>query len=198
MPKTKSTIESRYEAVMRLKQGESFKSVSKSLHISIKTLHLLVIRYDKYGIDGLEEKRNSFYPEAIKLHILRDYQNNSLSLKEVCEKYDVACKTFERWLSAYDAYKKGDKFALNGNGAIRKCDFGHNVTNIKPVEKPKEMLESKERQERRKALSRLSKKELQELLLDREAELDLLKNLEALDQERDAQRHAMLRELSRD
>lgn len=68
----------------------------------------------------------------------------------------------------------------------------------KPKIKTQTMQESKEKQERRKALSKLSKKELQELLLDREAELDILKNLEALEQERENRRRRILRGLSRD
>ena len=63
-----------------------------------------------------------------------------------------------------------------------------------PPEKDKTMNieQSKKLVERKKSLCKMNKKELCELLLDREAEIEFLKKLEALDQERD-RRQAMRR-----
>lgn len=198
MSKTKSSIEQRYEAVIKAKQGVPLLQLEKQYSIARSTLQRLISRYDREGIEGLKEKASTQYPEHVKLAALREYETNGLSLSEIYDKYDIGYGTFKRWQKAYEAYKHGDKYALNGNGAIRKCDMPYRHKENTVNQSPHPMSESKEKQERRKALSKLSKKELQELLLDREAELDILKNLEALDRERENKRHEILRGLSRD
>ena len=60
------------------------------------------------------------------------------------------------------------------------------------------MPETKEKSSRREALSKLSKKELYELLLDREAELELIKKAEALVRKRESRLHAIGRKSFKD
>ena len=199
MPRPKSSIEQRYNAVIEAKQGVPIHQLEKRYSIGHHTLRRLIARYDKDGISGLSEKKASAYPESYKLGVLQEYETKGLSLREICCKYDITTATFARWLKEYESYKQGDKFALNGNGAVRKCDMTYiGQSTTKRNLQSKAMSESKEKQERRKALSKLSKKDLQELLLDREAELDILKNLEALVRERENKRHEILRKLSKD
>ena len=202
MSKSKSSIEDRYNAVVQYKQGVPLLQLQKRYSIGRQTILNLASRYDKDGIAGLADKRTSYHPESTKLAAIADYEANHLSLQEILQKYCIHHNTFHRWLELYEEYKKGDKFALNGNGAIHSCDMPNVIQTTckqqRTTLKTHTMPESKEKQERRKALSKLSKKELQELLLDREAELDVLKNLEALDRERENTRRKILRELSRD
>lgn len=200
MSKSKSSVEDRYNAVILAKQGVPLLELQRRYSITPHTIRRLIARYDKEGISGLKEMKGVYYPEATKLAALHDYETKGLSLREITDKYCIPYGTFKSWRTMYEAYKRGDKFALSGGKALHKCDIPSICQSIagQTAHRVNTMQESKEKEERRKALSRLSKKELQELLLDREAELDILKNLEALDREREDKRHAILRGLSKD
>lgn len=194
MSQPKSSIDDRYSAVMELLNGASFNSVQTKYHISNKTLKALVRRYEKHGVSGLQNKLISHYSNAFILSAIAEYETKGLSLDELSAQYDVAKSTVQRWLSKYELYKAGDKFAFNG-GRVFKAD-GPAVEYNPP--KPPSMMETKERAERRKALSKLSKKELYELLMDREAELELIKKAEALVNERESRLRAIGRKSSKD
>jgi len=185
---------------MELKRGTSLWQVTQKYHIGYSTARRFKERFEKYGMDGLQYREGVYHPQAIKLSALEDFEKNGLTLEEICSKYDIHRTTFKHWQVLYEAYKKGDKFALNGNGAIHKGEVYSSLLQPQPsaINTRQEMPESKERTERRKALSNLNRKELQELLLDREAELDILKKLEALDQEREMRRHAIWHKSSQD
>lgn len=185
---------------MEFKRGVSLWQVTRKYHMGYDTVRMLAERYSKYGMEGLQQKKGVYYPQSIKLSALEDFEKNGLTLEEICSKYDITQRTFLRWQVMYEAYKKGDMFALNGNGAIHKGEVYSSLLQPQPsvIIKKQEMPESKERTERRKVLSNMNKKELQELLLDREAELDILKKLEALAQERETRRHAIWHRSSQD
>lgn len=206
MPKPKSTLEERYQAVQLCLDGRSPYSVSKQYGMSNHTLEGYVRLYRKYGIEGLKNKATSQYSIPTILAILRDFRINKLSLNEVLDKYDLTYGTFRHWQKEYGESEKEYSYLPSEIHTeqgytikIVQTPMEETAASVpKPKIKTQTMQESKEKQERRKALSKLSKKELQELLLDREAELDILKNLEALEQERENQRRRILRGLSRD
>lgn len=174
--------------------------------MSNHTLEGYVRLYRKYGIEGLKDKATSQYSILTILAILRDFRINKLSLNEVLDKYDLTYGTFHHWQKEYGESEKEysclpSEIHTEQGYTIKivRAPMEETVASVpKPKIKTQTMQESKEKQERRKALSKLSKKELQELLLDREAELDILKNLEALEQERENRRRRILRGLSRD
>lgn len=206
MPKPKSTLEERYQAVQLCLDGRSPYSVSKQYGISNHTLEGYVRLYRKYGIEGLKDRVPSQYSILTILAILRDFRINKLSLNEVLDKYDLTYRTFHHWQKEYGESEK--EYSCLPSEIHTEQGYTIKIVQV-PMEetaasvpipkiKTQTMQESKEKQERRKALSKLSKKELQELLLDREAELDILKNLEALEQERENRRRRILRGLSRD
>jgi len=181
-------------AVMEVLNGSTLYSVQEKYHIGRKTLKVLVRRYEKQGVSGLQYKQSPHYSDAYILSAIAEYEAKGLSLDELSAQYDVAKSTAKRWLAKYELYKAGDKFAFNG-GRIYKADSY--ATEYHPP-KPPSMTETKEQAERRKALSKLSKKELYELLLDREAELELIKKAEALVNERESRLRAIGRKSSKD
>lgn len=194
MSQSKASFEDRYSAVMELQNGASLHSVQNKYHITRVTLKALVRRYEKQGVSGLQNNPSTHYSDAYILSVIAEYETKGLSLDELSAQYDVAKSTVQRWLSKYELYKAGDKFAFNG-GRVFKAD-GPAVEYNPP--KPPSMMETKERAERRKALSKLSKKELYELLMDREAELELIKKAEALVNERESRLRAIGRKSSKD
>ena len=193
MSKQKSTIEDRYAAVQAYKSGELSKNkIRGRYHIGFRTLDLLVTRYDTYGIEGLKEVTARKYSDEYILSAVMECESKGLSLREVSAKYMVSQTTMKRWLVQYDKYKSGDKFAFNGGRMYTKAAGSQ----IHKPERP--MPETEERKQRREALSKLTKRELYELLLDREAELELIKKAEALVEERESRLRAIGRKLSKD
>lgn len=181
---------------MELKGGATISSVVRRYRIASRTLKALLNRYEKQGISGLQEKRSVHYSDAFILSVMSEYETKHLSLKDLSAKYDVSERTINRWIPKYALYKSGDKFAFNG-GRIYQHETG-GQSDQPPYPKPSVVPETKERAARREALSKLSKKELYELLLDREAELELIKKAEALVKDRESRLRATGRGSSKD
>ncbi|MDO5449194.1 MAG: helix-turn-helix domain-containing protein [Clostridia bacterium] len=193
MSKPTTTIADRYAAVQAYKSGEMKKwRICAQYHIGVRTLDLLVSRYEAYGVEGLKDTTVRKYSDEYILSAIMEYESKGLSLKEISAKYLVSIPTMERWLKQYEKYKSGDKFAFNG-GRIYTKAVGSQI--YKP-ERP--MQETEERKQRRDALSKLTKRELYELLLDKEAELELIKKAEALVEERESRLRAIGRKSSKD
>jgi transposase len=194
MSQHKSTIEELYAAVMEAKEGVSYSKIREKYHIDRVTVIHMIHRYDKYGIAGLEYKQASHYSEQTILSAVAEYETKGLSLKDLSLKYDVRIDTLRNWMKKYERYKAGDKFAFSG-GKIYKADEQETRQQIKY--KPIAMPETEERVARRAALSKMTKKELYELLLDREAELEMIKKVEALVQKRESRLRATGRKSSK-
>lgn len=198
MLKRKATIEERYAAVMEFKNGNSAWSISEKYGIGKTTLKQFVYRYDHQGYRGLEDRPPHKFTESEKFSILNEYEGENISKEELCLKHGMREKLFNKWLVQYEQYKKGDKFAMSKGCKVYRT--GSIITpKYQPPEKDKSMnIEQSEKLvERKKSLCKMNKKELCELLLDREAEIEFLKKLEALDRKRD-QRQAMRRKQSKD
>ena len=196
MSRRKATIEERYAAVMEVKNGSSVWSVGQKYGIDKRTLRLFIYRYDHDGYKGLEERPPHKFTESEKFSILIEYESGSISKEELCLKHGIRETVLKEWLIQYEQYKKGDKFAMSrGCRGYRGHGDVNNITPQKqPPEKEKTMNDEKTQklEERKKNLREMDKDALCELLLDREAEIEFLKKLEALDQERD-RRQAMRR-----
>lgn len=190
-------LERRLCAVTEFKSGALKTHVSDKYHIDPRTLSLLLERYNRDGIEGLRAQfRQGHYPEGMIVRIMREYEEKGISLKELSKKYLIPDSTLKKWLAKYEQYKKGDKFAFNG-GRIYKSALQQTVPDLTSRLNPMPMEETKQRKERRKELSKLSKEELYELLLDRECELELLKKVDALVAKREARLRAIGRKSSK-
>lgn len=192
-----STIEKRYAVVMEANAGVPNNIIRKKYLVEVAAIKRWVRRYELYGLPGLSDKKASHYPDKLILNAVCEYETKALSLEEVCLKYDVRRQTFRRWLEKYERYRAGDMFAFNG-GRTYKADSITPDPQSLPTPNPSVMPETEARRMRRKALSKLSKKELYELLLDKEAELEILKKVKALVEEREARKRGTWRESSED
>lgn len=182
--------------MMELKGGASISSVAMRYGIGSRTLKALLNRYEKRGVSGLQERRPVHYSDAFILSVMSEYETKHLSLRDLSAEYDVSETTIRRWIPKYALYKSGDKFAFTGGRIYQHKTGGQG--NQPPYPKPSAMPETKERAARREALGKLSKKELYELLLDREAELELIKKAEALVRNRESRPRATGRGSSKD
>ena len=195
MSNPKSSIGDRYSAVTEYRSGVKLWRLSQKYRIGTFTIKLLSRRYDMYGIDGLKYLKSPNYSDSYILSAIKEYESKGLSLREASERFSVHPGTLKRWLVKYKKYKAGDKFAFNGGRVYANAIGGAQTTNMET--KPIEMQETPERKRRREALSKLSKKELYELLLDREAEIELIKKAEALVKERESRLRATWRKSSK-
>lgn len=164
-----STLQERYDAIQRYLEGEPLLRLAKVYKMSSRTIKAYVRRYQKYGMQGLADKRVSHYSQSTKLSVINDYETNGLSLKTVSEKYDITKKTFLHWLDEYERYKKGDKWAMNGNGRIYKDTPNDYVFKMPDIPKKKEIEES---------LRNLTYEQLLEKCEDLMLELEIKKKVE--------------------
>lgn len=164
-----STLQERYDAVQRYLQGEPLLRLINTYRIAGKTIKAYTRRYQKYGMQGLSDKRVSHYSQSTKLAVINDFETNGLSLKAVTEKYDIAKRTFLHWLDEYERYKKGDKWAMNGNGRIYKDTLEDYVFKMPETQKKKKMEES---------LRNLTYEQLLEKCQDLMLELEIKKKVE--------------------
>lgn len=191
-----ATIEERYAAVMEVKNGCSVWSTGRKYGMDTRTLRQFIYRYDHQGYKGLEDRPLHKFTESDKFSILIEYESGSISKEDLCIKHGIRENVLKEWLEQYEQYKKGNKFAMSrGCRGYRGYGDANNIIPQKqPPEKDKTMNDEQTQklEERKKNLREMDKDALCELLLDREAEIEFLKKLEALDRERD-RRQAMRR-----
>ena len=93
-------------------KGESTESICRQYHVGVHSVLLWSSRYEEYGDSGLNGpvfKRHSSIPKELKLEILAEYKNNSLSLTRISTKYGICRSTLARW---HRLYKKGGMESL--------------------------------------------------------------------------------------
>jgi len=80
-------------------------------------------KYELKGEQGLETiKRNTYYPEDIKLQAISDYQIGIGSLNQICGRYGISDNSILRkWIKKYNGHKttkshnsQGDKYMTKG------------------------------------------------------------------------------------
>ncbi|QRI53928.1 transposase [Clostridium botulinum] len=79
-------------------------------------------KYHLKGEKGLETiKRNTYYPETIKLQAISDYQNGIGSLNQICSKYDISNNCIlRRWLKKYNGHKTSKSHNSQGDNHMTK------------------------------------------------------------------------------
>ena len=156
-----------------LENGFSVKYIKTHFGINHQLLEYLWARYQSEGPSGLVKKQNIKADYAFKLQVVRDIEENHLTLVEASLKYNVSDSQLYQWrkIAANQGY---DALAITRpRGRPPKNDMGR-----PKKKKPEEMTELE--------LLQLRVKEL-------EAENALLKKVKALVEEREAR----LREIGR-
>ena len=93
----KHSINDRVKYIKMLEEGYSINYISSHYGIDV---HLLTILWDKYqreGQSGLEKKQYTRADGSFKESVLRDIEDNCLSLLEAAEKYDVSYTSLKVW-----------------------------------------------------------------------------------------------------
>ena len=176
----------KYVQAMRLMDdGKSIRYVERHLKMGRGTLWLIRQRYLLGGeLALLQPDHQCQTTFERKVEIVKDIEENGLSLHDASLKYDILKHTLGRWLRAYHA---------NGEAGLKR----KRPQAIKTQEKAEEKLKEQERKRREKAdlaeLERLRKRN--EYL---EAENALLKKVKALVEEREARLRAIGQKPSKD
>ncbi len=106
-------FEERLNIVSRLISGEPMQTLCKALHIDKKMVQQWLLRYKKYGEEGLRGTRSFHYTGAQKLGIVLEFEEKGVTLSEICLRYDLNRSTLHNWLRRYrkglslDNRKKG-------------------------------------------------------------------------------------------
>jgi len=105
---TKNTIEERYGAVTKYLSGQySRTAISKEYVIDEHTLSNWVRKYKANGIDVLEESQTwRRYSIDLKLNTVLDHLENSYSLRECCDKYNISSpEVLRQWVKLHTSGK---------------------------------------------------------------------------------------------
>ena len=123
---TKHTFEERYEAVTKYLSGQYSKTaISKEYGIDKNTLSNWIRKYKANGIDGLKESQTwKRYSPTLKLNAVLDYLENSYSLRECCDKYDISdTHVLRKWIRLYTSGK-----SFKTTGGRTKMKHGRKTT----------------------------------------------------------------------
>ena len=161
----KHTYEDRLKYMKSLEEGYSVRHIATHYGISCHLLDVLWKKYQKEGPSGLIKKQYVLTDGSYRETVLRDIENNCLTLSEAAIKYNVSTSQIQAWKrkareSGYDAL-----YETKRRGRPPK-DMG------RPKKKTVEQMSDLERLQ----------KENQEL----KTELALLKKVKALVEERKA------------
>ena len=93
----KHTFEDRLKYMEFLEAGHSVKHISSHFGISHHLLDVLWEKYQKEGPSGLIKKQYVLTDGPFREKVLRDIENNCLTLSEAAIKYDVSASRIQIW-----------------------------------------------------------------------------------------------------
>ena len=152
--------EERLNIVSRILCGETIDSICREFQLDRKMVRQWLLRYQKYGGDGLRGTRSYHYSTAEKLKIVEEFTVKGISLQKLCLRYDLSRSTIQRW--------------------ARIARQGISLNNKRRGRPPKDMARPKKREPQ----SELEKLQAENLRL--RAENALLKKVKALVEEQEA------------
>ena len=173
----KHSYEDRLKYMKMLEAGDSITSIHKHYGIGDGLLKTLWVKYQHEGPSALVKKKNIRADGALKEQIVRDIQENFLTLYEASVKYDVSINRLSVWLRA-----------------VREKGYTALYEYKKPGRLPKDMGRPKKKKPEEMT-------ELERLRYENErlrAENALLKKVKALVEEREARLREIGRKPSKD
>ncbi|MDF2596942.1 MAG: hypothetical protein K0R69_3283 [Clostridia bacterium] len=131
--KEKFSVFEKLKAIEDYLSGKrGISQICRDMEIVDDSFYTWLRKYRMSGAEGLEtEKKNKYYPEAIKLQAVRDYLDGKASLREICKEYEISNHGILRqWIKKYNGHEtlnshnaQGDKIMTKG----RKTTFEERV-----------------------------------------------------------------------
>lgn len=109
MGRWKLNREKRISAVREYKDGKgSYKNIAEKYGIGKRTLRDMVAKYESFGDEGLETKKNTKdYSKELKQQAISDYLSGKGSQAEICKKYKILSRTqLQQWIMVYNGHKE--------------------------------------------------------------------------------------------
>lgn len=91
-------FETRLNVISRIMSGEPIKSVCRALNLDKNIVRQWMLRYQKYGEEGLRGTRSYYYTTAEKLKIVEDFTIKGVPLQKLCLRYDLNRSTIQKWV----------------------------------------------------------------------------------------------------
>lgn len=95
------TFEERLNIISRIITGEPVRSLCRELGLDRHEVSLWLLRYKKYGEDGLRGIRYSPHTATEKTAIVMEFVENGVPLHKICLRYDLNRSTLKAWLRRY-------------------------------------------------------------------------------------------------
>ena len=150
-------FEERLYLVNRLIKGESLTRICKENDLDKHLVNQWLLRYKKYGEDGLRGTRSFHYTPLEKLKIAEEFIKEGVTLQELCLRYDLSRSAIKSW--------------------VRKVRRGLSLNNRRRGRPPKDMA----RPQKKEPQTELERLQAENLRL--RAEIALLKKVKALVEE---------------
>jgi len=168
--KEKFSVAFKLESIkLHKKSHRSIESIATEKGFNESNLRKWIGFYGKYGISGLEPRKNRNYSLDFKIKVLKAIEIERISQREACIRFDIAAQsTVLNWQRDYE--KSG-------------------ILGLKNKPKGRSCIMSDYKRKKRKSDKPLTREE--ELLLENErlrAEIDFLKKLDALTLKKNKQR----------
>lgn len=105
----KVTVDKKIVAVRDYLTGKKGSSqICLELQISKSSFRNWLRKYQLNGELGLQcYKKNTYYPEWLKLQAVSDYKKGAGSLKDLCNKYNISsCGILQQWIKKYNGHNR--------------------------------------------------------------------------------------------
>ena len=164
MSTEKHPFKKKLKVVKLYLSGKSSTSLERKYGIDHHDIVMYANRYKKFGEKGIKRSVSKVIPLKEKIEASKEYLEHCLSLPELADKYDVDRRTIRQWARTFES-----------NGAEGLRDNRQGKRPNKPMDNSSDKT------------ANATIKELQERVMDLEAENALLKKVKALVEKREAQ-----------
>jgi len=128
-------------------QGLSFKAIGKLYGVNPSQIQLWHAFYQRYGIQGIEQRTYTSYSTAFKLKVVKYLQTNLISLKDACVKFNISRESVI--ISWQRAYAQTGAEGLISKPKGRKVYMEHpkkkrSTKESKPLTREEELLQENE------------------------------------------------------
>ena len=169
----KHSFEEKVQIIKLIEQGCSINSLCKQFSIDRHQVEELFDRYKIVGESAATKKKSCNYTVSEKIKIVQEHIEKGLTLQQTCLRYDISRSSIKQWLRDYRKNK------------CQEVKQRFSICNT-PMTRPK----------KNKPTTELEKLQYENLRL--RAEIDLLKKVKALVEERERRQKEIGRKPSAD